>query len=146
MRTRILATVAVATWSKTALAPAAHGAAVAPTAATTGTSADATTPPSTCPSGPVYVGAPVQLSGTTVTSQAVTHFKGDAICGPGTLTLRASRDQQQWKTLSSAHTSEELGGATLQSACGSGTWWYEARYVSDDLSFKGSSTAVSFTC
>ena len=52
---------------------------------------------------------------------------------PGTLDVRASSDNQQWKSIGSQHSDPDLT-ARVGANCLPGTWWYKGVFVSDDHS------------
>ncbi len=144
MRTRTLATVAIAAWSKTALA--------AP-ALLADTNAVAETPPNPSTLPPSCAGTPggtlVQSGTDPAMIWTTTWAKGDsASCAPATLTLQASADGGHWKTLASAHTMGSTGNsfAYVQHSCLPGSWSYRTTYLTDDRSFKGTSATQQFKC
>src|SRR4051794_33297785 len=131
MNARILAATAVTLWSKVGAA-----AVVLPGVSATPAVANSVVGPpliaGTCPNGPTYIGHGPTIYGSTISVQALTSYKGSAVCTPGTLRLQASPDHTHWKTIASAHTTPELGGATVTHDCLAGTWWYQSQFTTDD--------------
>ena len=109
----------------------------------------ATASAGTCPGGPTDFSHQPTRSGSTIWVQALTSYKGSVVCSPGTVSLQASLDHTHWKTIASAHTTRELGGATVTHDCLPGTWWYQGQYSTDDLTYKGGTDVFNptqFTC
>jgi len=148
-----LAGVVVATWPKTAaLAPGVVA------ASTTGSGnrveipenarrppvvAPPSTPAPDCTPGENVAGP--ALSGTDVVAltAAPTGWKS-AHCQSGTLSLSATADGQHWKTLDSRRVEANTAGFVgVRHPCLEGAWTYEAKFVSDDSSYKSThSTAI----
>jgi hypothetical protein len=141
MKLRVLAAAAVAAWSKTAAATTASvlpGVLEQPAEASVSSSTAAAT---SCTDFS-WAGPSIALNGDVDVA-----FKSNSTgCFPGTLSLQASVDQTHWKTLTSLHETNMIpGGQFIFSPPLSGTWWYEGKYVTDDGTFKGTSSQVQFT-
>jgi len=145
MRRRAFAAAAVVGWSKAAVvAPVALPMAFEqPAAASTQPSVSPAA--TTCVSAPNMYG-PIQNTPSEVQVQAGFDKSNFGPC-PGTLSLRASVDHTQWKTVGSAHL--DNGSATVNANCLPGTWWYKGLYVSDDgtvVRETDTSSPTQFTC
>ena len=143
MRTRTLAAVAIAAWSKTALAAPALVAEPNAVAETSSNPSSSTSDCAGLPSGMMQSGTNPSMVWATAWA------KGSyASCAPATLSLQASVDGARWKALASAHTSGDPSNpfAYVQRSCVPGTWSYRTTYVMDDRSFKTTSPAQRFTC
>src|SRR5262245_33937270 len=153
MRRRVLAAAAVVGWSKAAVAtPVALAMALEqPAAASTAPSMSPAATATSCDYAP-FMYAPVLLAGsqpsTVSTTASSFNYKGAHPVCPGTLSLRASSDRAQWKTLGSA-TFSDNGSTDVRANCLPGTWWYKGLYVSDDggvVAETDTSNPTQFTC
>jgi hypothetical protein len=147
MKLRVLTAAAVAAWSKTAAATTASvlpGVLDHPAGASVSSTAAAATPCGLVMVAPSLSGVP--QPGIPVNVSAGYH-DANAGCFPGQLSLQASQDQTQWKTLASQHDDTMVPAGVISAPCLTpGTWWYQARYVTDDNTFQKSTSPVQFTC
>ena len=122
MRTRTLATIAIAAWSKTAVG------APAVLADTHAVAADTAPNPSASPSDCQGLPPGVSQGGTNpsmIWSFAWAKSRSFQ-CAPAALSLQASANGGPWKTLASAHTTgaRENMSAYVQHSCLPGSWSY----------------------